>query len=133
MEDYILKEIERFGGVIQAILSKIGILKNSGANETVYTATKTELKEKLDIDIETLLESENIVDFLAGEHGFTNNNLEQFAELLFEMVNTSQDEATRIKLSDNIKLIYKYLEEYAGQTSFKGYFILKELEVYNDL
>ena len=43
MEDYILREINRIGELIAALLDKIGLLKKSGAPELIRETAKTEL------------------------------------------------------------------------------------------
>ena len=50
MEDYILREINRIGELIAALLDKIGLLKKSGAPELIRETAKTELAEQLDLD-----------------------------------------------------------------------------------
>ncbi|MEG1885696.1 MAG: hypothetical protein RR182_05360 [Alistipes sp.] len=130
MEDYILREIDKIGKVIEAILFRIGILKKSNNDETLYETTKVELLERLDLDIDTLLENENFTDILIGKYGFSNNNLEKFAELLYDFVNTSQDQTERMKLVSCIGAIYKYLEKNEASLSLDRYYILKELEKY---
>ncbi|MEG1760086.1 MAG: hypothetical protein RR258_06680 [Alistipes sp.] len=130
MEDYILREIDKIGKVIEAILFRIGILKKSNNDETLYETTKVELLERLDLDIDTLLENENFTDILIEKYGFSNNNLEKFAELLYDFVNTSQDQIERMKLVSCIGAIYKYLEKNETSLSLDRYYILKELEKY---
>ncbi|MEG2064341.1 MAG: hypothetical protein RRY23_04270 [Alistipes sp.] len=130
MEDYILREIDKIGKVIEAILFRIGILKKSNNDETLYETTKVELLERLDLDIDTLLENENFTDILIEKYGFSNNNLEKFAELLYDFVNTSQDQIERMKLVSCIGAIYKYLEKNEASLSLDRYYILKELEKY---
>ena len=55
MEDYILREIDKIGKLIEALLQKAGILRRSGAGEAVCETAWTELAEALDLDIDTLL------------------------------------------------------------------------------
>ena len=55
MEDYILREINRIGELIAALLDKIGLLKKSGAPELIRETAKTELAKQLELDIDTLL------------------------------------------------------------------------------
>ena len=52
MEDYILREIDKIGKLIEALLQKAGILRRSGAGEAVCETAWTELAEALDLDIE---------------------------------------------------------------------------------
>ena len=63
MEDYILREIDKIGKLIEALLQKAGILRRSGAGEAVCETAWTELAEALDLDIDTLLARE---DFMAS-------------------------------------------------------------------
>ena len=67
MEDYILREINRIGELIAALLDKIGLLKKSGAPELIRETAKTELAEQLDLDIDTLLAGEDFIATLVGE------------------------------------------------------------------
>ena len=48
MEDYILREIDKIGKLIEALLQKAGILRRSGAGEAVCETARTELAEALD-------------------------------------------------------------------------------------
>ena len=68
MEDYILREINRIGELIAALLDKIGLLKKSGAPELIRETAKTELAEKLNLDIDTLLAGEDFIATLSLIH-----------------------------------------------------------------
>ena len=68
MEDYILREINRIGELIAALLDKIGLLKKSGAPELIRETAKTELAEQLDLAIDTLLAGEDFIATLVGEY-----------------------------------------------------------------
>ena len=83
MEDYILREIDKIGKLIEALLQKAGILRRSGAGEAVCETARTELAEALALDIDTLLAREDFIGVLTREYGFSDENLEKFAELLF--------------------------------------------------
>ena len=106
MEDYILREINRIGELIAALLDKIGLLKKSGAPELIRETAKTELAEQLDLDIDTLLAGEDFIATLVGEYGFSDADLEKFAEL------------------------YSYLDEKKAPASLNRYYILKDLDKY---
>jgi hypothetical protein len=125
--DYILREIEKMGRMIEAILTKIGLLKNSGNRESIYQVTKVELLEKMDLNIDTLLEKDNLVDILTKEYGFDNNSLEKFAELLFDLAEASEDKVVIGRLAAGIGAIFGQLEKF-GTYSLKTHYILKELE-----
>ena len=91
MEDYILREIDKIGKLIEALLQKAGILRRSGAGEAVCETARTELAEALDLDIDTLLAREDFIGVLTREYGFSDENLEKFAELLFDFAAASPD------------------------------------------
>ena len=95
MEDYILREINRIGELIAALLDKIGLLKKSGAPELIRETAKTELAEQLDLDIDTLLAGEDFIATLVGEYGFSDADLEKFAELLFDFAAASEERGGR--------------------------------------
>ena len=78
MEDYILREIDKIGKLIEALLQKAGILRRSG-REAVCETAWTELAEALDLDIDTLLAREDFIGVLTREYGFSDENLEKFA------------------------------------------------------
>ena len=83
MEDYILREIDKIGKLIEALLQKAGILRRSGAGEAVCETARTELAEALDLDIDTLLAREDFIGVLTREYGFSDENLEKFAAVRF--------------------------------------------------
>lgn len=130
MEDYILREINRIGELIAALLNKIGLLKRSGAPEQIRTTAKTELAETLDIDIDTLLCGTDFIGRLTGEYGFSDENLEKFAELLFDLVAASEDRDERLRLAAGVGAIYSYLDEKKAPASINRYYILKDLDKY---
>ena len=70
MEDYILREINRIGELIAALMAKIGLMRQSASPEQIRTTAKTELAEKLDIDIDTLLDEADFIGRLTDEYGF---------------------------------------------------------------
>lgn len=96
MEDYILREINRIGELIAALMAKIGLMRQSASPEQIRTTAKTELAEKLDIDIDTLLDEPDFIGRLTDEYGFGDQELDKFAELLFDMVAASEQHAERL-------------------------------------
>ena len=99
MEDYILREINRIGELIAALMAKIGLMRQSASPEQIRTTAKTELAEKLDIDIDTLLDEPDFIGRLTDEYGFGDQELDKFAELLFDMVAASEQHAERRRLA----------------------------------
>ena len=130
MEDYIKREIDKIGRLIQAILQKIGVMKKSDSDELIAEITKIELLEKLNLDLDTVLERENFITVLIDEYEFSNENLEKFAELLFDLIVASSDSAERLKLAGNVSALYRYLDNNSKSISINRFYILKELDKY---
>lgn len=130
MEDFIIREINKIGKIIEAILVKIGVLKKSGDMESLRSTVKTELAEKLDMDIDVLAGEGDLVGILIKEYGFNDEDLGKFAELLFDFTEAAPDKAAARKYIPAIAGIYKYLRENTSYFPFNGYYILKELDKY---
>lgn len=130
MEDYILREIDKIGKIIEVLLQKIGTRKKGDDRDTVCAVSKIELLEQLNLDVDTLLEQDDFIDVLQRGHRFSNDNLEKFAELLFDFVVASEDSQARIRLIAGISVIYKYLDAHEASASLNRYYILKELSRY---
>ena len=130
MEDYIKREIDKIGKMLTAILQKIGILRETESDDLVNVA-KLELVEGLNLDIDELLKKEDFIEILTGEYNFNNDNLEKFADLLFDFIEASDDTDERQNLTVCIINIYKYLDENTNTISFHRHYILKELKKYN--
>ena len=127
MEDYILREINRIGELIAALMAKIGLMRQSASPEQIRT---TELAEKLDIDIDTLLDEADFIGRLTDEYGFGDQELDKFAELLFDMVAASEQHAERLRLAAAVGAIYSYLDAKKAPASLNRYYILKDLDKY---
>ena len=128
MEDYILREINRIGELIAALMAKIGLMRQSASPEQIRTTAKTELAEKLDID--TLLDEPDFIGRLTDEYGFGDQELDKFAELLFDMVAASEQHAERLRLAAAVVAIYSYLDAKKAPASLNRYYILKDLDKY---
>jgi hypothetical protein len=132
MKDFILREIDKMGTVIEAILLKIGILKRENKSNYLIEIAKLELLKNLNIDIDQLLQDEQFVEILIQEYRFNNNNLEKFAELLFDFIETANNMDEKKKLISSICKIYSSLEGKKYPISFNMFYILKELKRYSD-
>lgn len=130
MEDYILREINRIGELIAALMAKIGLMRQSASPEQIRTTAKTELAEKLDIDIDTLLDDADFIGRLSGEYGFGDQELDKFAELLSDMAAASEQHAERLRLAAAVGAIYSYLDAKKAPASLNRYYILKDLDKY---
>ena len=58
----------------------------------------------------------------------SDENLEKFAELLFDFAAASPDRDATVRLACGITAIYRYLDEKKALVSLNRYYILKELE-----
>ena len=58
----------------------------------------------------------------------SDENLEKFAELLFDFAAASPDREATVRLACGITAIYRYLDEKKAPVSLNRYYILKELE-----
>ena len=120
----------RIGELIAALMAKIGLMRQSASPEQIRTTAKTELAEKLDIDIDTLLDEPDFIGRLTDEYGFGDQELDKFAELLFDMVAASEQHAERLRLAAAVGAIYSYLDAKKAPASLNRYYILKDLEKY---
>lgn len=125
-----MKEIDKIGKIIEAILMKIGILKTSGERESVHSQTKIELAEKLNIDIDDLVAREDFPGILVREYGFSDANLGKFIQLMLDFIETAHDTATAEKYTFAALAIYSYLGKNASNFSFDNYYIMEELKKY---
>jgi hypothetical protein len=132
MEDVVKKEIDKIGKVIEAILLKIGIIKNENRKDDFIDLAKSELLDELDIDLDQLLQNDMFVEILIQKYGFTDRNLEKFAELLFDFIKTENSVEVKNKLISSIGKICVKLERSSHSISFMTVFILKELKKYLD-
>lgn len=130
MEDYILREISKIGQLIDALLRKAGLRRKDDDAETIVHMTKTELADNLGLDIDTLLGEENFAGALVAKHGFSEEDLDKFAELLFDCVAATEDPGERQRLAAGIGAIYCYLDERKAPVSLNRYYILKDLKQY---
>lgn len=131
MEDFILREIDRIGELLRALLGKVGLLKASHDDKAAIATAKTELVVNLNMDIESLLTQDDFIGVLVQEHGFSNGNLEQFAELLADLAAASDEREERQRLAAAACAIYKYQDAHKAPASLNRYYILKELKNYN--
>lgn len=123
-----MREIGKIGKMIEAILFKIGLIKEDDrTGSSVYGTARTELLERLNIDIDTLLEKEDLSSVLTVEYGFDNEELEKFAELLYELTIASDDNDFKVRSIAGISSIYKYLDKNGTSISFNRQYILQEL------
>lgn len=132
MGDYILREIDRIGALLRALLDRAGALRHSPARERLAAEVRAELTAGPDIDLDALLADPDPVGRLSSDHGFTEEHLELAAELLADLAGATADEAERQRLAAAALTIYRRLDEADAPASFNRFFILNELNQYSD-
>lgn len=130
MEDYIIREINKIGKLIEALLIRVGAMKRSGEQAEVYAVSKTELLERMNLDLDAVLDSEDLPGVLRTQYGFDDESMERFAELLFDLVVASQETEEQRKLAHSIGTIYCDLDAKKAPASLNRYYILKDLKEY---
>ena len=109
MEDMLLREIEKTGKVLEAILLKLGVTTREKGEEA-YDTARTGLREGLGMDFDAVLGSDDIAGALTAGYGFGDDNLERTASAA--------------------AALYQYLEGRSSCCFYDRYYILKELEKY---
>ena len=69
MEDMLLREIEKTGKVLEAILLKLGVTTREKGEEA-YDTARTGLREGLGMDFDAVLGSDDIAGALTAGYGF---------------------------------------------------------------
>ena len=129
MEDMLLREIEKTGKVLEAILLKLGITTRAKGEEA-YDTARTGLREGLGMDFDAVLGSDDIAGALTAGYGFGDDNLERFARILFLLAAGAPDDDTRRRTASAAAALYQYLEGRSSCCFYDRYYILKELEKY---
>ena len=83
MEDYIIREIDRFGEMLLMIARKLGLL---GDDTPVYSLADVKDvfdKASLPFDLDSVLQQENPVRYLVETEEISDTGLETFVEILF--------------------------------------------------
>ncbi len=130
MEDFILREIDKIGTLLRALLERAGMLVHSDDPGEMLAVVRTELLEGLGTELDALLDDPDPGRRLAERHGFREEHLEQFARLLFELVAAEPQRTERCRMARAIAAIHRYLDERRAPVSFDRYRILAALNEY---
>ena len=91
-QDYIIKEISKFGEMLMGIAVRLGLLDESVTPpEDVQESFSAELKEKTDILPEELLGMDFPVEHLVSVRGFSAQDLETLALMLLKVYPENED------------------------------------------
>lgn len=106
--DYLLREIEKIGMVLQAILNR---LTGKGGNfpitlESSFEATSELLLSDAEFDLNGFLAMDEPAseDYLARFKGMNTTNLEQLAEILFQLGKNEESDKKSVLLTKSIQL-----------------------------
>lgn len=107
-KDYLLREIEKFGMVLQAILSR---LTGKGGNSAITLESSFEANSELLLN-ETEFDLTGFIalnepasgDYLARFKGMNTTNLDQLAEILFQLGMNEMTEKKSVLLKKSIQL-----------------------------
>ncbi len=107
-KDYILREIEKIGTIIQAIRQKLfggGAFPASGT-ETNMAAVKTRIIDELNLDLQKLddLNDDELYDYLSNLQGFNCGNIENLAELLYQIAENNNFKDAEYYLPKSLRL-----------------------------
>ncbi|MDE7123771.1 MAG: hypothetical protein K2N93_05635, partial [Alistipes sp.] len=128
MEDFILREIDRIGTLLRALLEKTGALRQAGESRRLCETARSELLGDLGLDLDALLASEDFIDRLTADHGFAEEHLELAAELLADLAGATDDRPGRQRLAAAALAIYRRLDAAGAPASFNRYYVLPDLE-----
>ncbi len=124
MADFILREIDKLGQLLEALLRRVGVRRTE---EEEPQAARTELIEALGEDLDTLLADQDFVGRLRRERGFEDRHLEQLAELLADLVAATEVREEKLPLIGGVMAIYRDLDARGAEPSLNRYYILEEL------
>jgi predicted HAD superfamily phosphohydrolase len=110
-QDYLKKQIDQLGQVLQKMFSDLIGKKNNGQLSSGIELTSQHLKNALDLDLQSLLDipTEDFVNTLMVHENMTNSNLEKIAEILLFIADN--DEKDNKKLYEKVGVIFKHLEK----------------------
>lgn len=98
MEDFILREIDRIGEMLQHIAIKLGLLDSIAPKYTLTNVQNEFGKVDFPIDLELLLQQENPVWYLVEKEKLSDLALETMIDILFH---SDLDEARKQALLDD--------------------------------
>ena len=83
MEDYILREIDRIGELLQHIARRLGLLKDNPPDYSLKDVKEEFNKENLPFDLDTVLQQENPVWSLVEVEKLSDHGLETMIDIIF--------------------------------------------------
>jgi hypothetical protein len=110
-KDYLMREIEKIGAMMRAILSRLFKLKNDPAitSELQFKQTNELMNNEISFDLDKFLtlDEEASKDYLEKFPGFSSGNIVLLAEVLYQSGITEQPEKKRLFLEKAL-MLYEY-------------------------
>lgn len=128
MEGYLLHEIGKIGTLLRALLVRIGLAKKEPEEEIDGEQLRTDLLNRIDTDLDSLLAEPDFIAALTGRCGFDDGQLVRFADLLVDLVAASDDPDERLRLAGAVGAVCRHLDAKRSPLSRECYPILKELD-----
>ena len=92
MEDFILREIDRIGEMLQHIARRLGLLKDNPPDYSLTDVKEEFDRENLPFDLDEVLRQENPVWYLVEVEKLSDHGLETMIEIIFH---SDMDEARK--------------------------------------
>jgi hypothetical protein len=112
--DYLLREIERIGQVLRAILNRLTGRGPTPAlsMDNQFEETKNELLDMANFDLSEFLQmnGEKAIDYIKSLSGFSITNIEELA-LILELLADDANLPTRMELLQKALLMLNYCKE----------------------
>ena len=89
---------------------------------------RTDLLNRIDTDLDSLLAEPDFIAALTGRCGFDDGQLVRFADLLVDLVAASDDPDERLRLAGAVGAVCRHLDAKRSPLSRECYPILKELD-----
>ena len=112
-KDYLKRQIDVLGRILGKLLSDLLGKKGNGEIVGGIELTNQILNEELNLTIEKITEipEEDFINFLETEKKFTNENLEQLAEIMIVNSESGVDEITKLKLYNKSLILFEHIEK----------------------
>ena len=115
-QDYIMRQVQQMTRVLSKILIQALKLKESESASEIVNYTNETLKEELNFDIDefSLILEQKGVRYFIDEKNFNNENLNIFADILFELAEQCFEDLSNhqqsLKMYSQSLLIYEFNE-----------------------
>ena len=127
--DYIMKQIDQLGTVLNRIVIALVQRKKGAPEELSFDQINALLTDHLDLDIPKLLLLDNneLTDVLKTEYNLTNELIGQLGDILYEIAELDQNVYSTEALYQKALTIFQYLEKHDNVFSFDRHQKIKKM------